>query len=929
MRNFTYCALALFVLLFTITKTQAQQPAFPGAEGAGMYTSGGRGNISTPTTVFEVTNLSDDGLAGSLRYALTQTAAYRTVVFRVSGTIHLNSKLSIKANTTIAGQTAPGDGICVADYPVSIGGNNVIVRHMRFRLGDKNQKKTDANGNPVDGSGGDDAFGALGPSNIIIDHCSVSWSSDEAMTIYRGDSLTIQWCFITEPLNYSYHFETGDTDYEHHGYGGIQGGKKATIHHNLYADCKNRNPRFSGISTYTPATAGIENVDYRNNVLYNWEINTVYGGEGGNYNVADNYYKWGPNTGSGVKYRICNPSKSATIDYGKWHVSGNYVDGSTQNTNNNWSGVFLETGANDTTLVKALNPFNLNFPLNVQSATVAFDAVLQGAGATLPRRDTLDQRIANDVRNRTGRIIDVQGGYPHGTAYNLTVNAWPTLNSATAPVDTDHDGMPDAWETSHNLNPNDAADRNTYDGTGYTMLENYLNGVQNTDPSVTINGTVKYFSQTGTSPSDVQTYTVAGYNLTGNVTITPPASYELSLDGTTWYGSTNPIVLTPTAGTLNSTTIRIRLNATTQGSYSGNITHTSAGATTTMVAISGMFTNMLNGFGVNNDIDGGFEKQVDGPYPTVSSHTSTTQWEVSAAWSIASTGGRTGSKFLHYNQASPSNKYIFSPVCSSTPLAAGSPYVVQFWYKASGSLSGTTTLAAWSTIAGATGGTGSSVSTATASLTGSTTPGTWYFFSGTLTTPAGTPTSTYAGIRTNNPSSPFFDIDDFVVYAGSTVDATAPGAPASPTAVGNANNNTINVNWAAPATGVDDGGYMIVRSTSATAPVPNANGVYIFGNNMGSGYDVVYLGLNTSFTDTDPTLSSTTRYYYYVFTVDKAYNYSAVASANVRIDEAAPVISASGSLTAFAQTLGSPTASQTITVSGTDLTGNITITAPA
>src|ERR1044072_7945285 len=117
MRNFTYCALALFVLLFTVTKTQAQQPAFPGAEGAGMYTSGGRGTISTPTTVFEVTNLSDDGLAGSLRYALTQTAAYRTVVFRVSGTIHLNSKLSIKANTTIAGQTAPGDGICVADYP--------------------------------------------------------------------------------------------------------------------------------------------------------------------------------------------------------------------------------------------------------------------------------------------------------------------------------------------------------------------------------------------------------------------------------------------------------------------------------------------------------------------------------------------------------------------------------------------------------------------------------------------------------------------------------------------------------------------------------------------------------------------------------------------------------------------------------------------
>jgi pectin methylesterase-like acyl-CoA thioesterase len=928
MRNFTYRVLALFVLLFTAIKTQAQQPAFPGAEGAGMYTTGGRGTISTPTTVFEVTNLSDDGLAGSLRYALTATATYRTVVFRVSGTIHLNSKLSIKANTTIAGQTAPGDGICVADYPVSIGGDNVIVRHMRFRLGDKNQNK-----GMVDGSGGDDAFGALGPSNLIIDHCSVSWSADEAMTIYRGDNLTIQWCFITEPLNYSYHFETGDADYENHGYGGIQGGKRATIHHNLYADARNRNPRFSGISTYTPATVGIENVDYRNNVLYNWGINTVYGGEGGNYNVANNYYKWGPNTGSGVKYRICNPSKSATVDYGKWFVNGNYVDGSTQNTNNNWSGVTPDGGANDTATVKALVPFDLGYTLNVQSATDAFDAVLLGAGATLPRRDTLDQRIANDVRNRTGRIIDVQGGYPHGTAYNLTVNAWPTLNSTTAPVDTDHDGMPDAWETSHSLNPNDASDRNTFDGSGYTMLENYLNGVQNNDPSVAVGGTVQYFSQTGASPSDVQTYTVAGYNLTGNVTITPPASYELSLDGTTWYGSASPIVLTPTAGTLGSTTIRVRLNATAQGAYAGNITHVSAGAATTNVAVTGMFTTVLNGFGVNADIDGGFERQTDGSYTTVTSHTSTTQWEVSAAWSIASTGGRTGSKFMHYNQASTSNKYIFSPVCSATPLAAGSPYIVQFWYRAPSALSATTTLSAWATIAGSVGGTASSGSTATASLSATTTPGTWYFFSGTLTTPTGTPTSTYAGLKTNNPQAPYFDIDDFVVYAGSVADATAPDAPVSPTAVGNANNNTINVGWAAPSTGVDEGGYIVVRSTSATPPVPNANGVYIVGNNMGSGYNVVYLGLNTSFTDTDPTLSSTTRYYYYIFTADKAYNYSATAAtANVKIDDVVvptPAISAPATFTAFSQTVGTPGASQTITVSGTDLTNNIIISAPA
>jgi pectate lyase len=164
----------LMVLLCTASQNLfAQQPAFPGAEGAGMYTSGGRGTTTTPTTVFEVTNLNDDGQPGSLRYALTASATYRTVVFRVSGTIHLTSKLNIRANTTIAGQTAPGDGICVADYPVVISGDNVIVRYMRFRMGDKNQNK-----GQVDGSGGDDAFGALGASNVIIDHCSVSWSSD-------------------------------------------------------------------------------------------------------------------------------------------------------------------------------------------------------------------------------------------------------------------------------------------------------------------------------------------------------------------------------------------------------------------------------------------------------------------------------------------------------------------------------------------------------------------------------------------------------------------------------------------------------------------------------------------------------------------------------------------------------------------------------
>lgn len=458
-----------------VTTSFAQLPSFPGAEGAGSLTSGGRGTPSVATTVFEVTKLTDDGSAGTLRWALTQAATYRTVVFRISGTIHLSSKLSIKGNTTLAGQTAPGGGICLADHPVVISGDNVIVRYMRIRMGDKNQLKTDANGNPVDGSGGDDAFGNLGNKNLIIDHCSISWSSDEACTVYRGDSVTLQWNFITEPLNYSYHFEAGDTDFERHGYGGIWGSRNGSFHHNLFAHCQSRNPRFAGSSTYP---AGVfETCDFRNNVIYNWGLYTVYGGEGGRYNLVNNYYKYGPSTGNGTKYRIVNVDSSATLAYAQYYLSGNYVDGSTANTNNNWLGAAMKSGhLYDTVRSKVGVPFILP-SLTTETATDAFASVLEKGGAVLPVRDSLDMRIVNDVTNRTGKIIDVQGGYPHGTPYAQTVDAWPVLNSRAAPVDTDHDGMPDYWENSRGLNPNDATDRNNYSSTGYTNLEDYLNGI--------------------------------------------------------------------------------------------------------------------------------------------------------------------------------------------------------------------------------------------------------------------------------------------------------------------------------------------------------------------------------------------------------------------------------------------------------------------
>jgi pectate lyase len=301
--------------------------AFPGAEGFGKYVTGGRGG-----KVIIVSNLNDDG-PGSLRDAVNNHKS-KIVVFAVSGTIHLNAPLSIKSNTTIAGQTAPGDGICLADYPVSLGGDNIIVRFMRFRMGDKNQK-----GGMVHGNGSDDAFSGTRRSNIIVDHCSISWSTDEVFSVYAGDSTTLQWNLISEPLNYSYHFETGDKDYEHHGFGGIWGGKHTSGHHNLFAHCGSRTPRFDGVRNVPE-----EFVDFRNNVIYDWEHNNVYAGEGGNYNIINNFYKPGPSTQQKVKERVANPFKGKTIPFGKWHVSGNHVDGSPAVTNNNWSGVVMDKG---------------------------------------------------------------------------------------------------------------------------------------------------------------------------------------------------------------------------------------------------------------------------------------------------------------------------------------------------------------------------------------------------------------------------------------------------------------------------------------------------------------------------------------------------------------------------------------------------------
>jgi hypothetical protein len=445
-----------------ITASVITAIAFPGAEGFGKYTTGGRGG-----KVFIVSNLNDKG-PGSFREA-AESKEKRIIVFAVSGIIHLDSKLNIKGDVTIAGQTAPGDGICLADNPVLPGGDNIIVRYLRFRMGDKYQK-----GGMIDGNGGDDAFGGTRRKNIIIDHCSMSWSTDEVFSVYGGDSTTLQWNLISEPLNYSYHFEKGDSDYEHHGYGAIWGGRHSSFHHNLFAHCNSRTPRFDGIRNIPE-----ENCDYRNNIIYDWGHNNVYAGEGGNYNIVNNYYKYGPSTSNSVKYRIANPwNKPPSISFGKWYVNGNYVDGSPSVTKNNPDGVNLEKGTSDDKKILLTDQPFPSMEIETQSAEDAYNAVLKNAGAVLPKRDTLDERIINDVKNRTGRFIDVQGGYPHGTAYELTVIAWPSLKSVPAFADSDKDGMPDDWEKKNRLDPNDPADAAGYKlDKIYTNIEVYINSL--------------------------------------------------------------------------------------------------------------------------------------------------------------------------------------------------------------------------------------------------------------------------------------------------------------------------------------------------------------------------------------------------------------------------------------------------------------------
>ncbi|MCZ8518566.1 MULTISPECIES: pectinesterase family protein [Paenibacillus] len=402
-------------------------PAFPGAEGGGKYTTGGRGGA-----VYEVTTLADSG-PGSLREAVS--GSNRTVVFKVGGTIHLLSPLKITgSNLTIAGQTAPGEGITVADYTTSIDGDNLIVRYLRFRLGDRSMSE-------------DDAFGGRYHKNIIIDHCSFSWSVDEVMSMYENENTTVQWSIMSESMLMTTHVKG------RHGYGGIWGGRNATFHHNLVAHNVSRNPRLA-------ATSAADKTDAYNNVIYDWGFFSSYGGGQGNFNLRNNYYKYGPSTYKNARSMVF----VEVLADSRMYIGGNYMDGNPEVTADNWKGV----GALASPEAKLAEPVAMAWPVQLQTAEEAYASVLAGAGAVLPRRDAVDARVISDVKNRTGEHINSQ----------KEVGGYLEFEQAAAPLaDGDHDGMPDSWESQHGLNPAEAADGSLLNAEGYTNLEVYLNGI--------------------------------------------------------------------------------------------------------------------------------------------------------------------------------------------------------------------------------------------------------------------------------------------------------------------------------------------------------------------------------------------------------------------------------------------------------------------
>lgn len=502
-------------LIFLGFSAGAQQLAFPGAEGYGRFATGGRGNGTTGRVV-EVTNLEDDldnPPAGSFRWAFSQateqvvdpilgtytTKRPITIVFKVGGVINLKGELRVsRNNVTIAGQTAPGDGICFRGSTLNFSAsNNVIVRYLRSRPGDELGLETSA-------------FRIENGSNFIIDHCSFSWAIEETTHFSSNSNTTVQWCIISESLYNSIH-KKGPR-----GYATQWGGQYASYHHNLLADHNSRMPRINGSNANDVQAL----VDYRNNVNFNWgSSGAFYGGEweGTNgkgfchTNVVNNYFIPGPAT-TGTKY-FARPSLNrdgVTRDgYGQWYFNGNVMVGEAAKTSDNWLGVdasgvggaanirsdigFMKTDG----ILEAYNRYT-------ETAAEAFQSVMTSAGAILPKRDLIDARVIAEAKGEqaivryefttadgqltpnkgvNSGLIDTQKNLVPATAPAGTT-AWDIYESSTdSYIDTDHDGISDVWEMAHGLNINNINDGKLIASNGYSNLENFLNSV---DVSTTV-----------------------------------------------------------------------------------------------------------------------------------------------------------------------------------------------------------------------------------------------------------------------------------------------------------------------------------------------------------------------------------------------------------------------------------------------------------
>lgn len=459
------CAFGLLCMIFLIPQYHVTEIksnkvlAFPTAEGFGQYVTGGRGG-----NVYFVTNLNDHG-PGSFRAAIEANGP-RYILFEVSGNIELESELVItNGDLTIAGQSAPGDGICVKNYSVRINAENVIIRFLRFRMGDEYRQA-------------EDALHIRFSKDIIIDHCSMSWSIDECVSIYHNENTTLQWCIISESLNNSFHPKGK------HGFGGIWGGKNASFHHNLLAHHNSRNPRLGEVINDNFALSGL--VDIRNNVIYNWGYNTCYAGEGMNVNFVGNYFKPGP--ASKIKNRIISIDKSLKKDFviyniwGKFYVEDNYIEGNNNVTENNWTygvrnqfnekyGTVSDAVANR---IRLLKPLPISENVYTHSVRDAYSKVLRYAGASL-NRDAVDLRIINDVKNTTFWHKGSKGSNLGIIDSQFDVGGWPLLKSKPKETDSSHDGMPDKWKILNKLSVN------KFDAVGhelhpvYDNLEMYLN----------------------------------------------------------------------------------------------------------------------------------------------------------------------------------------------------------------------------------------------------------------------------------------------------------------------------------------------------------------------------------------------------------------------------------------------------------------------